>query len=331
MMRCPDTYFGSDRVPPDLRPMTVSVVIPCFNVEQHVASCLRSVLEQDAEVQEIICVDDGSSDATVKIIRALQKEHPGRITLLEGAHRGASTARNTGMAAATATYIQFLDADDVLLPDKLSGQLALLATHSEPDLIVGDYIVQHAGDRKEAVHALVDAPWMGLIKTRIGSTCSNLWKRSAVQQAGGWNEQLASSQDHELLFRMLRGGCTVAYDTRTCTVVDKARPGRISVADNTGNWQRYIDLRVAVRDHLQAFDALRYTAEIAALDQYLFMAMHLLAHQDLRLAQGLYRQHLPKHFTPLASAAISSNYVRAHRVLGFAGAVRLGLLFKRRA
>lgn len=306
--------------------MTVSVVIPCYNVEQHIAACLRSVLEQDVAVQEIICVDDGSSDGTVRIIRSLQEEYPGRITLVEETHRGASAARNTGMAIATGTYIQFLDADDVLLPDKLSGQVALLAAHPDRDLVVGDYFVLHGNREREHIKALAHGPWMGLIKTRIGSTCSNLWKRSTVLKAGGWNEELASSQDHELLFRMLSMGCTVAYDQRPCTVVDKARPGRISAADNTGNWLRYIELRVAVREHLRTVDAERFAAEISAADQYLFMAIHLLAHQDLAPAVDLYRKHIPKGFVPEASAAITNRYIRAHRLLGFEKAVQLGKL-----
>lgn len=313
----------------DLRPVTVSVIIPCYNVEQHIAACLRSVLAQDLAVLEIICVDDGSTDTTVDTIRGIQAEHPGRITLWEGEHRGASAARNTGMAAATGTYIQFLDADDVLLPDKLSGQTLLLTSHGKPDLLVGDYRVLHSDGREETIHALVDQPWMGLIKTRIGSTCSNLWKRSAVLDAGGWNEQLASSQDHELIFRMLRGGCMVAYDARDRTVVDKARPGRISVADNIGNWLRYIDLRVAVREHLRSVDQKRFQAELHAVDQYLFMAIHLLAHQDLALAVDLYRKHIPKGFTPEASAAITTRYIRVHRLLGFERAVRLGRALRR--
>lgn len=308
--------------------VSISVVIPCYNVERHIGPCLRSVLAQDAPPLEVICVNDGSSDGTAAVIQALQAEYPGRITLLEGPHRGAGAARNTGMAAARGTYIQFLDADDRLLPDKLSGQVALLSAQNQPDLLVGDYRVEGPGGKSDDIHALVDQPWMGLIKTRIGSTCSNLWKRSAVEKAGAWNEELASSQDHELIFRMLREGCTVAYDPRICTVVDKARPGRISATDEQGNWLRYIALRVSIREHLQSTGALRYAEELAALDQYLFMAIHLLAHQDLNLAQGLYRQHIPKHFRPLPSAAISRKYVQAHRLLGFVGAVRLGKLLK---
>ncbi len=313
----------------DLRRVTVSVIIPCFNVEQHIAACLQSVLEQDPAVQEIICVDDGSTDGTVAIIRGMQAAHPGRITLLEGAHRGASAARNTGMAAATGNYIQFLDADDVLLPDKLGGQVALLAAHPDRDLVVGDYFVDHGHGKREQIEALAQGPWMGLIKTRIGSTCSNLWKRSTVLKAGGWNEELASSQDHELLFRMLRMGCTVAYDHRACTVVDKARPGRISSADTIGNWLRYIELRVAVREHLRTVDAKRFTAEIAAADQYLFMAIHLLAQQDPALAMKLHRDHIPKNFQPEISAAITARYALVHRILGFEKAALLGKLLGR--
>jgi glycosyltransferase involved in cell wall biosynthesis len=308
--------------------MTVSAIVPCYNVEQYIAACLRSLLEQDVVLNEVICVDDGSSDGTVTAIRTLQAVYPGRITLIEGAHRGASAARNTGLAMATGDYIQFLDSDDLLLPGKIRGQLALAATEDGPDLIVGDYLVVLDNGQREPIKALAHGPWMGLIKTRIGSTCSNLWKRSAVMAAGRWNEELASSQDHELLFRMLRMGISVAYDMRACTVVNKARPGRISASDSTGNWTRYIELRVAVRDHLSAVDPGRFAAEMKVTDQYLFMAMHLLAHIDLPLAVSLYHRHMPKGFVPEVSRAITKRYVIAHRLLGFERAVRLGRLLK---
>lgn len=304
--------------------MRLSVIIPCYNVQPFMGACLRSVLEQGLEELEIICVDDGSSDGTVATIGEMQEAHPGRIQLITGAHRGACAARNTGLQHATGTYVQFLDADDVLLPGKLSAQCAHAEAEALPELIVGDYVEEYPDGRTRTVSATEEGPWMGLIKTQLGTTSANLWKRDALLTLGSWNEQLASSQDYELMFRLLAAGGRVAFHREPLTRVLKRSSGSISKTAEKDNWLRYIELRVTIRRHLQGFGANRYAAERAAVDQYLFMAIHLLAQQDLPLAVKLYAQHLPPGFIPLPSAAITYRYVWAHRLLGFQRAVRLG-------
>jgi hypothetical protein len=135
---------------------------------------------------------------------------------------------------------------------------------------------------------------------------------------------LASSQDYELMFRLLRTGARVAYDRQALTRVLKREHGSISRTATKANWLRYIELRVAIRDALRDLDARHYEAEIAEADQYLFMAIHLLAKDDLPLAVDLHRRHLPKGFAPRPSKAITPRYLLAHRLLGFRYASWLG-------
>lgn len=309
--------------------MRLSVIIPCYNVQPYVGECLLSVLEQGLTDLEVLCVDDGSTDGTVDAIRAIQRSHPGSIQLLTGEHRGACAARNTGLRQATGTYVQFLDADDVLLPDKLKVQRSLAEAEALPEVIVGDYEEVYPDGRTRTVHATNEGPWMGLIKTRLGTTSANLWKRDALLAAGAWNEQLASSQDYELLFRVLVAGGRVAFSRQALTRVLKRSSGSISKTGEKDNWLRYIGLRASIRKHLEGYGAGRYAAEKAAIDQYLFMAIHLLAQQDLTLAVKLYEQHIPQGFVPSQSAAITPRYVWAHRLLGFQRAVKLGRWLKR--
>lgn len=89
----------------------VSIIVPLFNVEEYVKSCIKSVQKQTLQEIEIICINDGSTDRTKDIVLELQKDDT-RIVVLEQAHKGAGAARNLGMRHANGNYISFLDADD---------------------------------------------------------------------------------------------------------------------------------------------------------------------------------------------------------------------------
>ena len=89
----------------------VSVVVPAYNVEEYIEQCLKSILKQTFENIEILCIDDGSRDRTVDIIREYMAKD-GRIRLLEQEHQYAGAARNAGIDASRGAYLLFWDADD---------------------------------------------------------------------------------------------------------------------------------------------------------------------------------------------------------------------------
>lgn len=101
----------------------VSVVIGAYDAERYLAETVRSVLDQTRPVDEVIVVDDGSTDATVVIARAFGPP----VTVVEAEHGGAGSARNIGIDAATGSVIALCDADDLWLPTKIEAQLGLLA------------------------------------------------------------------------------------------------------------------------------------------------------------------------------------------------------------
>ena len=94
----------------------ISVVIPVYNVERYIRQCLDSIINQTFQDFEIICVDDGSTDNSVRIIEEYSNF---RIKLVKQEHRGAAEARNNGMKLAQGKYIQFLDSDDYFEPTML--------------------------------------------------------------------------------------------------------------------------------------------------------------------------------------------------------------------
>ena len=120
----------------DTKEYKISVVIPAYNAGRFLARTIDSVLAQTCGAQEIIVVDDGSTDDTAEVART----YGSKIRYIAQANAGASVARNTGIEAAAGEWIAFLDADDEWLPEKLAKQTELLKKN--PDLVwtTGNFI-----------------------------------------------------------------------------------------------------------------------------------------------------------------------------------------------
>ena len=97
---------------------TISIIIPVYNTAQYVAECLDSVLAQSFKDIEIVCVNDGSTDNSVAILKKYQKKDK-RIKVITQKNKGLSGARNAGLKAATGKWVCFLDSDDILPPKAL--------------------------------------------------------------------------------------------------------------------------------------------------------------------------------------------------------------------
>jgi len=115
---------------------TISVIIPTWNRAGMIPRALDSVMVQTLAADEVIVVDDGSTDDTVDFIR---RAYPG-VRLLVQAHGGVSAARNCGIREAAGNWLAFLDSDDAWLPEKLAQQRSALKSHS-------GYSLAHTGER----------------------------------------------------------------------------------------------------------------------------------------------------------------------------------------
>lgn len=112
---------------------SISVIIPVYNGARYIREAVRSALEQTLKPDEIIVVDDGSTDDTPRVLKALAET--GIIAIRKG-NAGAGSARNQGIETATGSLIAFLDADDVWLPEKLATQTRILREHSNIGYVV---------------------------------------------------------------------------------------------------------------------------------------------------------------------------------------------------
>ncbi|WP_316736065.1 glycosyltransferase family 2 protein [Pedobacter aquatilis] len=112
----------------------VSVIIPAYNAAHTIEETLDSVFAQTFENLEVIVVNDGSTDDTLSIL----ENYPRSITIITTENRGVSSARSLGFANSVGDYIQYLDADDLLMPYKLDQQLNALLAHNA-DVAYGDW------------------------------------------------------------------------------------------------------------------------------------------------------------------------------------------------
>lgn len=185
--------------------MTVSVIIPCYNAEPYLAQAIGSVLAQTRPPNELIVVDDGSTDDSL----AVAESFGDRIRVLSKRSGSASGTRNYGASFATGEALMFLDADDVLGPTVLE--------------VLADRLEQHP-------RSIVACPWYRLELTdgvwvrrppscaprRLGQDalsawlrgwyhppCSVLWSRQAYEQTGGWDERGGPNDDGYLMMRAL--------------------------------------------------------------------------------------------------------------------------------
>jgi glycosyltransferase involved in cell wall biosynthesis len=170
--------------------MRVSAIIPVFNGATVVGKAIDSALAQQFDDFEVIVVDDGSTDSTIKVLGA----YGSRFRLLRQNNRGPAAARNAGSRIAEGDYLAFLDADDTWTPNKLAVTVSVLERHSDAVLVFSDATpLDAAGNqiRESYVKELGFAPTMADLLTRwwpiLPSTA--VMRRATFAACGGFVEE----------------------------------------------------------------------------------------------------------------------------------------------
>ena len=115
----------------------ISIIVPTYNVEKYIRTCIESILAQTYRNIEVIIVNDGSTDQSLAVISDLICSHH-NIKVINQKNQGLSVARNTGIDAATGKYIAFVDADDKIKPDFVSS-LYQIADKTGADIVRGSF------------------------------------------------------------------------------------------------------------------------------------------------------------------------------------------------
>lgn len=233
----------------------VSIVIPCWNAKDTIARAISSALSQTYPSTEIIVVDDGSTDGSLDVIRRFDKQ----IVLEAQPNAGACAARNRGMEIASGDYLQFLDADDEIAPEKIAHQMAIVEESGlEVTFVAGAYTYRRVDGTDRRFSPLNDDPWLALLRGggSLGITSSNLWRAVALDAVGGWNAAWQSSQDTELMYRLLRNGAQIACDNQPLATVHEQQE---SISRSSGHscfkpvaWKNWLELRWEIVNLLES-------------------------------------------------------------------------------
>jgi glycosyltransferase involved in cell wall biosynthesis len=193
-----------------MRPL-VSILIPAFNAQEWIADAITSAARQTWPRKEIIVVDDGSRDRTLSVARRFASEG---VSVVTQANQGPSAARNQALSICQGDYIQWLDADDLLAPDKIEKQMETLDHGASKRVLLSSawgrfmYRPQRASFVPTALWCdLSPVEWLlRKMEQNVGmQTATWLVSRELTEAAGPWNTQLLVNNDDEYFCRVLLG------------------------------------------------------------------------------------------------------------------------------
>jgi glycosyltransferase involved in cell wall biosynthesis len=230
----------------------VSIIIPVYNAEKYLEETINSAINQTWPNKEIIIIDDGSTDRSLKIAQSFNIKI---IRIYQQKNKGASAARNKGLLEAKGTYIQFLDADDLLSANKINNQVKQLLGHTNTLSICP---VIHFNENSEALEKLKPdsyelnfykksrAPYEFLLKlygaeNNQGSMIpihSWLTPTNLINKAGKWNEALTINDDGEFFCRVVLQSKEILVTKQT---VCYYRKHLINLSLSSGKDKRSVD------------------------------------------------------------------------------------------
>lgn len=197
----------------------VSVVIPVYNCERYLRQTLDSVLAQDFRDFEIVVVDDGSTDASRRIVEEYMTREPQRIRLIPLQNGGVCIARNTGLRESRGRYVAMLDHDDYWYPNKLSSQLEVFRADPELGMVFTEdkrWLPDAHGRFAEpdtfadlSAPQGIDPDFSGWVYHKLLLECfvltsTALIAREVYDSVGAFDESLPYSEDWELFIRISR-------------------------------------------------------------------------------------------------------------------------------
>jgi glycosyltransferase involved in cell wall biosynthesis len=194
---------------------TVSVVIPVFNGERYLREAMQSVFAQTYQDYEVVCIDDGSTDASSAVLR----HYGDRIILKRQANAGQGSARNEGVRNAAGGYVAFLDQDDRWYPHKLDAQMDAALAHPDAVLVYcnsdrmdRDGHVLRSGVTLEERPRAATSPLGRLLGCELILPSSMLVRRDVFLKVGGFDPELRGFEDFDLCARLHRHGRFVFLD-----------------------------------------------------------------------------------------------------------------------
>lgn len=210
----------------------ISIVIPCFNGERWIAETISSALSQSVPPAEIVIVDDGSTDGSLRLVSGFAQTHPRLVRVIRQPNQGAPAARAAGLEATHSSYIAFVDADDRLLPEALATFSR--AFEKGADIAYGRaYWIDDNGRRlgpREQDPSPSGDPFVSLFEQHP-TTSSVAFSRSAIMTCP-WNTSLPCTQEFDVLVRCAIRGFRFAFEAEYVSEI-REHPSPQRIANNT--------------------------------------------------------------------------------------------------
>lgn len=309
-------------------PKVVSVIIPCFNAEKWVAEAIDSCLQQSYPEIEIIVIDDGSTDNSLEII----KSYGDKLIWESGSNRGGNHARNRGFALSKGEYIQFLDADDYILPEKIERQVRFLE-ETGADVVYGDW--RHRRHFPDGKNVLEDIEIPGKQPDILDSLLINWWTapasllytRATVIKSGGWDESLKAAQDRDFLISVVMSGAKVVYQPGCYSIYRRYGNVTVSTACKQRWWENHRLVLEKAETNLSKSNNLSKKYRYALARGYFDLARQVLPlnyHQYLQFIEKLLAL-----YPEFEAKTKRKSYNFVQKILGFRVTERLTSLFVR--
>ncbi len=273
-----------------------STIIPVYNRAALVAATLDSVLAQEGADQEVICVDDGSTDGTAEVLR----RYEGRVQVLRQENRGPGAARNRGIEQASGRYAVFVDGDDLWFPWTLRTYARVVRENGEPAVVAGSlfYFTEEAElaplrEEKPAWEAFLDYYASSQRGLYCGSSqmCACL---DRLREVGGFTDRNVNAEDHDLMMRL---GTAAGF-------VNVTAPALVGYRQHPNALTRDVDRTSAGVEHLLAREeaGLYPGGDDRRRDRWEILTRHvrpvtlaLLRRREYRRAWALYRRTFRWH------------------------------------
>ncbi|MDP9192529.1 MAG: glycosyltransferase [Acidobacteriota bacterium] len=218
----------------------VTVLTTVYNGARYLEEAIDSILAEEFTDFEYVIVDDGSTDGTAEILGGAAARDPRIVLLRNETNRGIAASANRGLSVARGDYIARLDSDDISMPGRFARQVSLLDGRPEVALVSMNYetisadgVVMACSHRD---HPSIVVEYLLNFSNALGGHSQVMFRRSAVEAAGGYDETCAAALDSDLWTRIVRHGRIVVlpeigmrYRVHDQSVSARARDTQIAI------------------------------------------------------------------------------------------------------
>lgn len=309
----------------------VSVIIPCFNKEKWLKQAINSCLEQTYSQIEIIVIDDGSTDNSLEIIKSYGR----KIIWETGENRGANYARNRGFDLSSGYYIQYLDADDYFLPQKIAKQIHCIE-ETTADVVYNDekHLIYLPDGRTYLTDIKLDGLDEDILELFLSckvyiQTANPLFKRKIIENSEGWDETLKAAQDIDFFRSVAMNGAKFIYQPG-CYLVYRKYESKDRITCNLANvWNCRLLVTEKAERKLMQLDKFSIKYKKALAYFYCTIALYGCSYLDYSQHLGLLKKIItldpsfhPEHYMFKSGGAI---YRNLNKIFGF---LTTGIIYK---